>query len=285
MGDTRDPPGPASGGSATAPCLAPAARDAGWLMARELFQLAAPALGARPDELEAVGGRIQVEADPSKGMTFAEAASLIRDESVQVTADRDPNYDGYQRNCAGVQFVEVEVDTETGVVAVKRVVAVQDAGIVIAPTTYESQVIGGVIQGLSFALFEDRILDPTTGNLVNPDLLHYKIAGAMGHARDQGAVGGCGQRDELDLDDGSRRAADHPDAGGDRERGRQRLRARVCARCRSRRGRCSKLWGRCRRRTDEAIRIRRPRSGSSRPGEPWSRGRPSSPAVSTCSTA
>src|SRR5262249_20941473 len=41
----------------------------------------------------------------------------------------------------------------------------------------ESQIIGGVIQGISYALFEDRILDRNTGAMVNPNMEMYKILG------------------------------------------------------------------------------------------------------------
>ena len=56
----------------------------------------------------------------------------------------------------GVQFAEVAVDVETGVVKVERIVAVHDCGRPINPKLVESQVNGGVIQGVSYALYEDR---------------------------------------------------------------------------------------------------------------------------------
>jgi xanthine dehydrogenase YagR molybdenum-binding subunit len=78
----------------------------------------------------------------------------------------------------GVQFAEVSVDTETGVIKVERVVAVHDCGRPINPMGVQSQINGGVIQGLSYALYENRILDRNTGIMVNPNLEEYKIAGA-----------------------------------------------------------------------------------------------------------
>ena len=90
---------------------------------------------------------------------------------------RQKNYDGFERTVAGVQMAEVEVDVETGQVKVLKVVAVQDAGRVVDRMTFESQVAGGVIQGVSYALFEERRLDPKSGVMVNPDFLTYKIAG------------------------------------------------------------------------------------------------------------
>jgi xanthine dehydrogenase YagR molybdenum-binding subunit len=61
---------------------------------------------------------------------------------------------------------------------VLRVLAVHDCGRPINRLTVASQINGGVIQGISFALHEQRILDRHTGNMLNADLEHYRIAGA-----------------------------------------------------------------------------------------------------------
>jgi xanthine dehydrogenase YagR molybdenum-binding subunit len=78
----------------------------------------------------------------------------------------------------GCQFAEVSVDIETGVVRVKKIVAIQDSGLIIDKLTWETQVYGGVIMGLNYGLFEERIMDPATGVMLNPDLELYKLAGA-----------------------------------------------------------------------------------------------------------
>jgi xanthine dehydrogenase YagR molybdenum-binding subunit len=75
----------------------------------------------------------------------------------------------------GAQFAEVEVDPDTGVVRVLRIVAVHDAGRIINPTLAESQVEGGVIQGLGYALFEERVLDSSSGRPLNANMHDYKI--------------------------------------------------------------------------------------------------------------
>jgi xanthine dehydrogenase YagR molybdenum-binding subunit len=82
-----------------------------------------------------------------------------------------------REDLGGVQFAEVSVDTETGIVRVARVVAVHDCGRPMNPRQIESQVHGGVLMGVSFALYEDRILDRQTGRMVNADLEHYKLIG------------------------------------------------------------------------------------------------------------
>ena len=58
-----------------------------------------------------------------------------------------------------------------------RVLAIQDCGLVVSRLTAESQVYGGVIGSLNFAMFEDRILDRNTGQMVNPNMEWYLLAG------------------------------------------------------------------------------------------------------------
>ncbi|HEY4957764.1 MAG TPA: molybdopterin cofactor-binding domain-containing protein, partial [Caldimonas sp.] len=103
-------------------------------------------------------------------------------------ASRSDDYAGFRRrigsdaalalqDLGGVQFAEVAVDTETGIVRVERVVAVHDCGRPMNPKLIESQVQGGVLMGLSYALFEQRVLDRHTGRMVNANLEQYKLAG------------------------------------------------------------------------------------------------------------
>lgn len=82
-----------------------------------------------------------------------------------------------REDLGGVQFAEVVIDTETGVVRVDRIVAVHDCGRPMNPRQIESQIHGGIIMGISYALFEERILDRNTGHMVNADLEQYKLAG------------------------------------------------------------------------------------------------------------
>ena len=80
---------------------------------------------------------------------------------------------------AGVQFADVEVDTETGLVKVIKIVAIQDCGLVVNRLTTESQINGAVIMGLGYALLEERIMDDQTGVMINPNLEDYKVPGTM----------------------------------------------------------------------------------------------------------
>jgi xanthine dehydrogenase YagR molybdenum-binding subunit len=76
-----------------------------------------------------------------------------------------------------VQIAEVLVDTETGVVRCTKMVAVQDCGLIINKQGCESQVAGGVIMGVNYALYEECIYDRQTGRMVNPNMEFYKLAG------------------------------------------------------------------------------------------------------------
>jgi xanthine dehydrogenase YagR molybdenum-binding subunit len=186
IGDTHFAPGPSSGGSKTAGSITPAARKAAYQVRKELFAAAAPALGAQPEDLAARQGRIFARGSPSRDISFRQAASLLDKDAVSAVAERGDNYGGFcvsspmniaREDLGGVQFAEVAVDTETGIVRVERVTAVHDCGRPMNPRQIESQIHGGILMGISFALFENRILDHHTGRMVNADLEQYKLVG------------------------------------------------------------------------------------------------------------
>jgi xanthine dehydrogenase YagR molybdenum-binding subunit len=175
LGDTQFPEGPGSGGSVTLNSVAPAVRLAANQARTKLFELAAPLLGAKPEELDAAHGKIFVASDKTKAVSFKQAAAKMSGESIDCLAKRPKQYETYRSDLAGTQFAEVEVDTETGVVRVVKMVSVNDCGLPVNPLTTQSQVIGAMIQGASWALFENRLLDRNVGTMLNPNLEWYKI--------------------------------------------------------------------------------------------------------------
>ena len=159
IGDTSFPIGPASGGSMTTQMLSPAVRLAAERARDELRRLV-------PGEQD-----------------LRSAARKLKGRPSRATGERAKDYDGwkqdrYSTTIGGAQFAEVEVDTETGVVRVSRVVAVHDCGRPVNRLALESQINGGIIQGISFALFERRALDQPSGRMMNADLERYRIAGS-----------------------------------------------------------------------------------------------------------
>ena len=184
IGDTAFPAGPSSGGSVTTGSITPPAREAAYKAKQQLFLEIAPALGATAADLVIENGKVFPRNDPAKAISFRAAAAKMQTEEIAGRARRREEYKtGDGKNVAGalggVQFAQVAVDTDTGHVQVERVVAVHDCGRPINPMALESQINGGVIQGVSYALLEDRVMDRRTGRMVNPNLEQYKIVGAF----------------------------------------------------------------------------------------------------------
>src|SRR5581483_6384564 len=73
------------------------------------------------------------------------------------------------------QFAEVRVDRDTGEVRVPRMLGVFSVGRIVNPLTARSQLIGGMIMGLSMALHEQSVLDPRFGHIVNSDFAEYHV--------------------------------------------------------------------------------------------------------------
>jgi xanthine dehydrogenase YagR molybdenum-binding subunit len=184
IGDTIFPTGPASGGSVTTGSISPAARKAAFKAKEKLFALASAKLGIDCDHLDIREGKIFSRDDKSKSVAWKELVDEIESEHVSFVASRPEDYGGFEKGRMGfgrlssVQFVEVKVDTQTGRIFIERVVAVHSPGRPLNPLAIESQVNGGVIQGMSWALFEHRHVDKHTGTVINSNLESYKIAGA-----------------------------------------------------------------------------------------------------------
>jgi len=180
MGNTNDPPGPASGGSTTTPTLTPPTRAAAVAAKRQLLQAVADQLGGDAKKMDLKGGKVVGAAEP---ITFAQACAMMHGDVIETLGRGDRELfrgrDRYASEVAGVQFAEVEVDTATGGVRVIKVVGVHDCGRVVNTLTTRSQINGGIIQGVSYALFENRALDRGTGDMLNADFVSYKIAGSM----------------------------------------------------------------------------------------------------------
>ena len=82
---------------------------------------------------------------------------------------------GYSRNTHSAVFVEVKVDEELGMICVTRVVSAIAAGNVLNPKTARSQILGGVMWGISMAMHEESFLDHQFGRFINHDYAEYHI--------------------------------------------------------------------------------------------------------------
>ena len=198
---------------------------------QKLFALAAPLLEAKPEELDAADGKIFVAAQPSRSVTFKQAAAKMPGEvDRRAVAERKKQFETYRADLAGTPVRGGRGGHRDRRGPRVKMVSVNDCGLPINTLTTESQIIGGMIQGVSWALFENRILDRNVGTMVNPNLESYKILGAQGHVRGGGDPDRGRQRREQHLGRRHRRAADRAHAGRGRQRGLQRDAARACAR-------------------------------------------------------
>ncbi|MCL5951598.1 MAG: xanthine dehydrogenase family protein molybdopterin-binding subunit [Chloroflexi bacterium] len=165
-----------SGGSMTAATVGPAVREAAADAKGQLINLAAQFLQVRPSTLTLNDGVIRgVKRRRPIEKRLAEILGELGDIMVIGNGSRAPNPDGVAIRTFGAQFVEVEVDIETGAVRVIKVVASHDCGRILNPLTTSSQIEGGVLQGMGYALMEQQIVDPKTGVVVNPNLENYFI--------------------------------------------------------------------------------------------------------------
>ncbi|MFE9845128.1 xanthine dehydrogenase family protein molybdopterin-binding subunit [Streptomyces goshikiensis] len=81
----------------------------------------------------------------------------------------------YARHAFGAHFAEVQADTVTGEVRVRRLLGVFAAGRILNPRTARSQLIGGMVMGLGMALTEHSGLDPAFGDFAERDLAAYHV--------------------------------------------------------------------------------------------------------------
>jgi xanthine dehydrogenase YagR molybdenum-binding subunit len=159
-----------------------------------LPQIAADALGVPAPDVEArIGDTSYPNATvaggssgtASWGSAVVAAARAFRDkfgtdpaEGAEASADtpENPAEEQYSMYAFGAQFAEVRVDADTGEIRVPRLYGTFAAGRIVNPVTARSQFLGGMTMGLSMALFEDSVMDPRTGHVVNHDLAEYHIA-------------------------------------------------------------------------------------------------------------
>ncbi|CAN5119200.1 xanthine dehydrogenase family protein molybdopterin-binding subunit [soil metagenome] len=172
IGDTDAPYGPISAGSLTVASVGPAVRLAAADARKQLLGVAAGILEVSAAELSVQRGAIV-----SRGARtpIKEIFDQLQNYTVIGRGSRFPNSDELSIKTFGAHFVQLEVDVRTGEVFIEHVVAVHDIGRILNPMTAASQVAGGVIQAIGFALTEERVVDRATGRVLNADLEGYKM--------------------------------------------------------------------------------------------------------------
>ena len=116
-------------------------------------------------------------------MTFAEIAGAayfppdgfpldILEPGLEETAFYDPVNFTFPGGC---HVAEVEIDPDTGELALVAYTAVDDVGVVLNPMIVEGQVHGGVVQGVGQAMGENCVYDPASGQLLTGSFMDYRM--------------------------------------------------------------------------------------------------------------
>ena len=177
------PDGGIAGGSAHTATAGMAIHNAGGDVVARLADLAtnddrSPLFGSGNAGVIARGGRLFRRDDESRSESYADIlgrAGLAEIEGLGKSAADPAAQSAYAMHAHGAVFAEVKVDPDLGQMRVTRVVGAFAAGRIINPRMVRSQLFGGMIWGVSFALHEHAVMDTRTGRPMNPNLAEYHI--------------------------------------------------------------------------------------------------------------
>ena len=179
-GDTDEcPRGIGTFGSRSAPVGGAAIFNNAETVREKAKALAARLLEAATEDIRFEDGRFFVAGSPARAVgwseiaAFAYSAEASEGASSELTADVDFKPPG-ETFPFGTHLCAVEIDPDTGAVAIVRYISVDDCGRVINPLLAEGQVHGGLAQGIAQALYEDAVYDEG-GNLLTPTFLEYAV--------------------------------------------------------------------------------------------------------------
>jgi len=141
---------------------------------KQIFALAAGELKAKAEELDLRDGQVFVKANPTQKIPLERA---VRNSGELIgRATTNPSFPkDIEGKSFSAHFAEVEVDTWTGHVKITRYVAAHDSGTILNRLTAESQVKGGVVQGIGMALTEELLIDKVTAVPINPNYRDAKV--------------------------------------------------------------------------------------------------------------
>jgi xanthine dehydrogenase YagR molybdenum-binding subunit len=180
LGDTKLPKNPGSGGSQTAASTGSAVFLATEALKQTLIEMAAnqrdsPVAGMNVRELSVSNGYIS--SGNGRRVAILDVMKRAGREEVQAGADAKPGPEKqqYSMYAFGAQFAEVHVDEELGEITVARMLGCFGAGRILNAKTARSQFIGGMVWGVSMALYEEAKLDKRLGRWVNNNLAEYHV--------------------------------------------------------------------------------------------------------------
>ncbi len=184
LGDTDMPIAPISGGSWTAATIGTAVQAACQAVGKTLLKLAkkmpgSPFKGAKWEDVDFANKQMRLKRDPSTTVSLQTLVDQNGGKAVREITGSMPNalkLKNYTRSTHSAVFVEVMVDEELGTVKVTRAVTAVAAGRILNPKTARSQILGGMVWGISKSLHEESVLDHTFGRFMNHNLAEYHVS-------------------------------------------------------------------------------------------------------------
>lgn len=182
LGDSLLPKAPVSGGSQSTASVTPAVAEAAAQLKLKLAELAinderSPLHRMKTGDLDVKDGSIFAKNAPAKTETFAALLTRNGDKAVEAqgSAEKSESAESMTTASFGAVFAEVAVDKDTHMVKVRRVVGTYDIGTLMNDKTGLNQLMGGIVWGVSFALYEEAHIDPVYGRTVNESLGEYHV--------------------------------------------------------------------------------------------------------------
>jgi xanthine dehydrogenase YagR molybdenum-binding subunit len=180
LGDSMMPPTPPHGGSMTMASVGSAVMDGCDKVRKQAVELAvkdqrSPLGGVDPADVIVSQGRLQVRNDPTRGETYQQLLTRNERTHLETVGSFVPEDARSSMYAYGANFAEVAVDSRLGLVRVRRMIGVYDAGRIINPLLAESQALGGMVGGISTALLEHTETDHRDGRIVNANLSDYLV--------------------------------------------------------------------------------------------------------------
>lgn len=181
--DSKMPFAPIQGGSFTTATVGPAVQNACQALNKKLFKKAKDLENSvlrniKFKDIRFQNGFVSLKENSDVKISYKDILAANKNEVIKTTNSAMPNPLTAGKKARAVHsavFVEVEVDEELGTVELKRAVTAVAAGKIINPKTAESQILGGMIWGISKALHEETILDHNLGRYMNANLGEYHI--------------------------------------------------------------------------------------------------------------
>lgn len=183
IGDSNLPQSPVEGGSWTVSSNGSAVKMACEAVGAKLLELVqslddSPFANAEMKDLNFEDGAMKLKENPSVSVLLTDLMKQTATPRIEQETKSSPDYQRqrkYTMNTHSAVFAEVKVDEDLGTIHVTRVVSAIAGGRIINPKTARSQIIGGIVWGISQALHEESIVDQNYGRFMNHNLAEYHV--------------------------------------------------------------------------------------------------------------